>query len=481
MSSSSSAAVSTDGSDGEGCDRVEKIQRILKKFRDGCLQVKTEPGRPGSFYCPFCPGKKPKTSGSMDGHAKAEASGCTKHAALYEWLKEGREVAQAHNASSAKVIPEHDVFKPEGRQVPEAPASRKRKAPLPAVVKEHVDVVWPPTVLLHNIPRCQNERGEWEADGGAVNEAVTGFADQAKAPPRALRDRSGVRGRGSKAVFAMQFHDQNAAQELHIHLKRGGHGRYDWNRKRAQLESEGNPSDDHLYGYLAWPEDMRQQDTGNSVPWKARTYEAAIVQPSKALRHEHTRQKERTAELYASNTNLHRQHATFTQTLEEAAVAVEEYQRDAASLSTQVQELRAERARQEEEQVRAVAFQLQQMQLSFEGQNQQERERLEAENQKLQQEIEKNMKRQVQNKLDWQVKMDSQARFTAELSRAHEHAMAQAGQDKQQVQAKLEAFNKMVNLGSNEGANECIICFEPFKFADEDPDPDKMGGAPLSA
>ena len=27
-------------------------------------------------------------------------------------------------------------------------------------------VVWPPTVLLHNVPRFQNHVGHWEADGG---------------------------------------------------------------------------------------------------------------------------------------------------------------------------------------------------------------------------------------------------------------------------------------------------------------------------
>ncbi len=41
----------------------------------------------------------------------------------------------------------------------------------------------------------------------------------------------------------------------------------------------------------AWPEDMQLQDPAGSLSWKTRTYDAAVTQPNKAVRYEHTKQK----------------------------------------------------------------------------------------------------------------------------------------------------------------------------------------------
>ena len=74
MSSVSDDELSTDASDMEDGDRSEKSARIQDMFERGQLKLKTELSVPGSYFCPFCPGKKPQKSfNSLLGHAGAES------------------------------------------------------------------------------------------------------------------------------------------------------------------------------------------------------------------------------------------------------------------------------------------------------------------------------------------------------------------------------------------------------------------------
>ena len=72
--SDSDYEASTDASDMEDEERLQKARRILGQFESGRLKLKGEATVPGSQYCPWCSGKKPhKSFNSLLGHAASEA------------------------------------------------------------------------------------------------------------------------------------------------------------------------------------------------------------------------------------------------------------------------------------------------------------------------------------------------------------------------------------------------------------------------
>ncbi len=51
------------------------------------------------------------------------------------------------------------------------PSSLAKHGSVLSAGEKEVEIVWPPTVLLHNIPRSKNHHGRYEVDGGRPQQA----------------------------------------------------------------------------------------------------------------------------------------------------------------------------------------------------------------------------------------------------------------------------------------------------------------------
>ncbi|KAK9790337.1 hypothetical protein WJX73_003817 [Symbiochloris irregularis] len=352
------------------------------------------------------------------------------------------------------------------------------------------DIVWPPLVILHNIP-IDVTNPQWKVPlykSEDIESALTNFK-QCRNTKYFMRW-DGVKGRGTRGIACAEFIDYLAAHSLARHLESSGCGREHWDRIHEQWETGFKKNEQGpVYGWLATVGDMGALDPKRNMGWKARPFSEMVTEEHQRLLHDRhhfmissaENQRRATEQEAAANTAKKRsgehildlqkqlqdlnaraesqaeQHRIEREEMEKAAA--QHRQREQVADSSQ-----AELRRQLEERIQVHDQQRQNMRRLYNGWL--HKGKLEAQTklaraqQSAQQEMH-TLKKEYEEKL---------RASKEELLRKEEEITKEQLTDKhkndEQLQQMLEVMDKVglrgIDLGDTEELNDCSICCEPY-------------------
>eukprot|EP00898_Chlorokybus_atmophyticus_P004869 jgi/Chlat1/5383/Chrsp35S05217 len=261
----------TDSSDDELDDRA---QAISEDFHSNKYGLTAGPMPKGGYFCPICPQTR---SSYIDGEDTSSYNAIWQHAdGMSRSTKETYSSRVAHvglalhiaknilgcanDVTSVRKACGHGYLgsaapkptpTPKSFALPPPASTRSERTALPKV--EGAGIVWPPTLIVQNLPRIEHEDGSY---GTATGNQQLGaaFAKFQVAHRKLAYGRTGFLGFAfvdfEKTAFG--YDEAKRAEEAFQSTK---HGRQNFNERRRtpDLGTE-------LYGYLARPSDMQELD-----------------------------------------------------------------------------------------------------------------------------------------------------------------------------------------------------------------------------